>query len=113
MPDKDPVPTVPIEKLVSDLYAKFPEGLKILDTDKFLKWEAIVPHEARVRKLHGQTLDRLAERGGLGSDEVWSILIGKDVQEVRRLMANMIGSSDLQKIDTALLERLVKEGVIA
>ncbi len=39
-------------------------------------WEFMAPHEAQARKNHGQTLERLAERGGLGCDEAWVIVHG-------------------------------------
>ncbi len=39
-------------------------------------WEFMAPHEAQARKNHGQTLERLAERGGLGCAEAWVIVHG-------------------------------------
>ena len=36
----------------------------------------MAPHEAQARKNHGQTLEGLAERGGLGCDEAWVIVHG-------------------------------------
>ena len=39
-------------------------------------WEFMAPHEAQARKNHGQTLEGLAERGGLGCAEAWVIIHG-------------------------------------
>lgn len=40
-----------------------------------LPWSLIAPHEEQARSNHGgQTLDRLAERGGLGPDEAVAVL---------------------------------------
>lgn len=37
----------------------------------------LVPHEAQARANHGQTLERLAQRGGLGVSEAICILEGR------------------------------------
>lgn len=39
-----------------------------------IPWSLIAPHESQARANHGQTLERLAERGGLGSCEAVAIL---------------------------------------
>lgn len=39
-----------------------------------LPWEAIALHEAQAQKNHGQTLKRLAERGGLNFSEACSVM---------------------------------------
>ena len=39
-------------------------------------WAFMAPHEAQARKNHGQTLEGLAERGGLGCAEAWVIVHG-------------------------------------
>ncbi len=39
-----------------------------------LPWSIIEPHEAQALKNHGQTLERLAERGGLSACEAVAIL---------------------------------------
>jgi len=40
-----------------------------------IPWEMILPHERQAKKNHGgQTLERLAERGGLGCSEVVAVL---------------------------------------
>lgn len=48
-------------------------------SSKYLKsipWEMIAPHERQAMKNHGQSLDRLASRGGLAPSEVLAIMDG-------------------------------------
>jgi hypothetical protein len=37
-------------------------------------WAMLAPHEAQAQRNHSQTLRRLAERGGLGPDEMLAVL---------------------------------------
>lgn len=37
-------------------------------------WEIMMPHEAQAQRNHGQSLQRLAERGGLGAGEAWCVV---------------------------------------
>jgi hypothetical protein len=53
-------------------------------------WPLIAPHDAQAVKNHGQTLRRLAERGGLAPYEMCAVLedrrwglMGDDVAEAR------------------------------
>ena len=39
-----------------------------------IPWEMIRPHEAQAQNNHSQSLNRLAERGGLGADEALAVL---------------------------------------
>ena len=39
-----------------------------------IPWETIAPHEEWADKWHGQTLERLAQRGGLGPEEMWHVI---------------------------------------
>ena len=41
---------------------------------KAIPWELIEAHEDQAQHNHGQTLNRLAERGGLGPSEAWAII---------------------------------------
>lgn len=41
-----------------------------------IPWAMIAPHEAQAQSNHGQTLERLAQRGGLGVSEALDILEG-------------------------------------
>jgi hypothetical protein len=48
-------------------------------------WSAVAPHEARAMRNHGQSLARLAERGGLHPRELYAVLTDRlwhDVQAV-------------------------------
>lgn len=37
-------------------------------------WEVMAPHESQAQRNHSQSLQRLAERGGLGTGEAWCIV---------------------------------------
>jgi hypothetical protein len=41
---------------------------------KDIPWEMIAPHEGQARLNHGQSLERLAERGGLAACEAVAVL---------------------------------------
>lgn len=41
---------------------------------KSVRWELLAPHEAQAVKNHGQSLARLAERGGLSPAEAYCVL---------------------------------------
>lgn len=52
-------------------------GFPILGTSpqEYISWEVIAPHEEQAMQNHGgQTLRRLAERGGLSWEEALSVL---------------------------------------
>ena len=42
-----------------------------------IPWDMIAPHEAQALKNHGQTIARLAERGGLSAAEAVAVLNGQ------------------------------------
>ncbi len=42
-----------------------------------IPWEMIAPHERQARANHGQSLERLAERGGLAACEALDIIEGR------------------------------------
>jgi len=42
-----------------------------------IPFDMLVPHEAQAMRNHGQTLERLAQRGGLGTSEAVDILEGR------------------------------------
>lgn len=37
-------------------------------------WSLLAPHEARAQRTHSQTLERLAERGGLSPSEMAAVI---------------------------------------
>ena len=49
--------------------------------DKFpldcVPWAFLAPHENQARRNHGQTLERLAERGGLSAKEMLAVVTGQ------------------------------------
>lgn len=48
-------------------------------------WAVVEPHEAQARSNHGQTLRRLAERGGLCLQEMVAVLADKEWRVVKHL----------------------------
>lgn len=44
---------------------------------EFIPWEVIAPHEAQAYENHGQSLERLASRGGLSYREMFAVLRNK------------------------------------
>lgn len=56
-----------------------------------VSWEIVVPHEEQAHRNHGQSLARLAERGGLSPAELLAVLEDRawtpgDVVAVPRLL---------------------------
>lgn len=39
-------------------------------------WSVMAPHEAQCQKSHGQSLERIAERGGFSSSEAYAVVHG-------------------------------------
>lgn len=37
---------------------------------EYIPWHVITPHRQRIERYHGQTLERLSERGGLSPQEL-------------------------------------------
>jgi hypothetical protein len=48
---------------------------------RWVPWALVEPHEPQAWVNHGQTLRRLAERGGLGPDELWCVMHRKHWRE--------------------------------
>lgn len=48
----------------------------------------IAPHEAQALRNHGQTLERLAQRGGLGVSEALDILEGRPWNSAKQCIEN-------------------------
>lgn len=49
-----------------------------------IPFAAVAPYEDRAKQNHDQSLDRLNERGGLDVSELWAIVHGKTLREVRQ-----------------------------
>lgn len=50
----------------------------VLGCPHTVAWELVAPHEAQALKNHDQTLERLAERGGLSPAEMMLVLDDKE-----------------------------------
>jgi len=46
-------------------------------------WAFIEPHNSNCEHNHSQSLERIAERGGLSPAEAWAVVNGIDVREIR------------------------------
>jgi hypothetical protein len=44
-------------------------------------WSFVAPHERQVKENHDQTLERLAERGGLSPSELWCAVNGERLRK--------------------------------
>lgn len=67
---------------------KFPLLLDQCERERYpssIPWSVIAPHEHQALRNHDQTLERLAERGGLGPTELLAVLTGKRFRDVDRL----------------------------
>lgn len=69
-------PTEPVQRY--PVSHRCPQGLPRLN----IPWSAFEPGQARAQRNHGQTLERLAERGGLAHIEALAILDDKSEREV-------------------------------
>lgn len=47
-------------------------------------WDFVAPHEQQAKDNHSQTLQRLAERGGLGLDEMLAVVTGRRWRDVEK-----------------------------
>lgn len=56
------------------------QQFNILNYDKLhsIPWRLVEPHRAQAVRNHGQTLERLHERGGLSPVELWHVVHGSD-----------------------------------
>lgn len=48
----------------------------------FVPWDLLGPHENQAQKNHGQSLERLAERGGLAPSEALAVLEDRSWHEM-------------------------------
>jgi len=51
-------------------------SMKAQGCPKAVPWSLLAPHEARARRNHSQSLERLAERGGLSPAEMVDVIRG-------------------------------------
>lgn len=71
------------------------ERFPIMEGGPSVPWEVMEPHEAQAQRNHGQSLLRLAQRGGLAPEEAWAVVndikyedIPDDAKERWRKFAN-------------------------
>lgn len=79
-----------------------------------IPWVVIQPHEAQAKKNHGQTLEELAKRGGLGRAELYCVMMGQEwgmttdwaeTEEKGRKLANEINDRYLFRASLTTQER--------
>lgn len=58
---------------------------RALGMPRSVPWRLLAPHEPQAIANHGQTLERLAERGGLGPSEMRVIVEGKSLRGFRAM----------------------------
>lgn len=59
---------------------------RYLDCPRSVPWDVIVPHESQAKRNHGgQSLERLAERGGLSPREFVAVVTNRSYREIERL----------------------------
>lgn len=69
MPDRFPV-------LVSGL------GALAIGCPRSVPWAVVAPHAERAKANHDQTLERLAQRGGLSPGELWCVFHDRRLREM-------------------------------
>ena len=73
-------------------------GLEIAGCPRSVPWSLVEPHRAQAEANHSQTLERLAERGGLSPSELHAIMhrrrwVPMDVQPAVAWLAEQDGAS--------------------
>lgn len=68
---------------------------------RWIRWSLIEPHREQARLNHGQTLERLAELGGLCPHELVAVLTDNPYRKVQALTLQTI---------CLLLRRIIMEG---
>lgn len=76
------------------------ERIRLLDLGcpESVPWEAVAPHEAQALRNHGQSLERLAERGGLSPLELLAVIGDCPLRDVRHL-TDAFAVAFVQRVD--------------
>lgn len=74
MGDRFPI----LQSMSSEVMRKY----AALGCPKSIPWAVIAPHERQADRNHGQTLKRLAERGGLSACEAVAVLEDRDYRRM-------------------------------
>ena len=79
---------------------------------EYIPYNIIAPHEAQAMRNHGgQSLQRLAERGGLGWDEILAVLKDKTWREMGYGLHDTGGIDVREAVMTHIKERSAPHGV--
>ncbi len=66
-------------------------------------WEVMAPHESQCQKNHGQSIQRIAERGGFGCSEAWAVVNALDYYKA---IETGIGHVEAKRLWIAFAERI-------
>lgn len=69
-----------------------------------IPWNLLTPNEWLAKRTHSQTLQRLAERGGLGPVEAVAVIRGVDVFDLLNVMTDEQAEAELLLIVAAQKE---------
>jgi hypothetical protein len=72
------------ERMFPVLWGGDRKRYEALGIPREVPWAMLAPHEAQAIANHSQRLQRLAERGGLGVDEMVLVLEGRSIAELFR-----------------------------
>ena len=87
---------------------KVQQQLEELGCPRIVPWSLVAPHQQQAQHNHGQSLETLAQRGGLAANELVAVLEDRafeqpymtEKQAVPRLLELMKGAADEIKEDT-------------
>lgn len=65
------------------LHSSYREG-----ESEYIPWEILEPHEAQAYANHGQSLEKLARRGGLSWREIYAVINDKEFDYGSKLTAD-------------------------
>ncbi len=74
------------------------------EQENAIPWEIIAPHEAQAQRNHSQSLQRLAERGGLSPCEAVAVIEDEDYR--KRWPYNILTAEQMVKHNTTAILRL-------
>jgi hypothetical protein len=73
-----------------------------------IPWAVLAPHERQAQRNHGQSLKRLAQRGGLSPAEAVAVITGKGYGEIGP--DDAAARAELQRLVDKAMRRLVIVG---
>ena len=60
-----------------------------------VQWSFVAPHEAQCKRNHGQTIERLSQRGGLSPAEMWAVVTGKRMCDIFEMVPDGWDADDV------------------